>query len=211
MPGIVKEKTNEVQRLLSLLKPYSVPELCDGMGLYRAMDYQVKPRIGAGKIMGPAFTVELPSGEGALAADAILEANPGDVLVLAGKGNCNSAYWGDHRSACAMQKRLAGVVVDGAFRDVEGCREVGFPVFARALACGTAAKGGAGALNVPVTCAGVSVNPGDIVVGDENGVCVLRQEEVEGAVRRAGEKREAQQAVLRRMEETGEIIPWIKK
>lgn len=203
--------SESVKELLELLEPFSVPDLCDGMGLFRVMDYHMKPRIGTDKIIGPAFTVEVPSGEGALPATAILQAEPGDILVIAGKGNCNYSYWGDHRSFCAKKKGLAGVVVDGAFRDVEGCQEVGFPVFARALTCGSASKSGAGALNVPVVCAGASVNPRDIIIGDVNGVCVLRPEEVRGVTERAAAKKKLQEETIRYMERTGEIVPTLLK
>lgn len=202
---------NLVKELITRLKTFTTPELCDGAGLYHSMDWQIKPQVGADKICGPAVTVDVPSGEGALVADAILSLTEGDVLVVAGKGNCSCSYWGDHRSICAAMKRAAGVVIDGAFRDVEGCEEAGFPVFAKGLTCGTAGKSGAGAINVPVSCGGVTVNPGDLIVGDRNGVIVIRPEEAEGIMERAFDKRTRQEAVIRKMRETGEILPKVPK
>ncbi len=79
-------------------------------------------------------------------------------------------------------------MIDGAFRDLEGCEEAGFPVYAKGLTCGTAAKNGAGAINLPVSCGGVSVKPGDIVIGDVNGVCVISLEEAEAVIERALKK-----------------------
>lgn len=67
--------------------------------------------------------MDLPSGEGALAAEAILHLKKGDVLVIAGKGRCDCSYWGDHRSICASMKRAEAVVIDGGFRDAEGCEK----------------------------------------------------------------------------------------
>ena len=92
-------------------------------------------------------------------------------------------------------------VSDGAFRDLSGCEEVGFPVFARAVVCGRVQKTGYGALNVPVNCAGTSVNPGDIIVGDENGVCVIPLADAEEILARAQEKVEAQKEKERMMRE----------
>ncbi len=116
------------------------------------------------------------------------------------------AYWGDHRSYCARFQKAAGVVIDGAFRDLEGCEEVGFPVFARGLACGSAQKTGRGQINVPVSCGGVPVNPGDIIVGDVNGVCVIRPGEAGGVLTRAAKKAEAQRRTVQEMERTGKLI-----
>ena len=202
-------QTNSQKEQIQRLKTFTVPELCDGAGLYHAMDYRIKPQVGETKIAGPAVTVEVPDGDGGIVADGILKLREGDVLVIAGKGNCSCSYWGDHRSICASMQKAAGVVVDGGFRDLEGCEAAGFPVYARGLTCGTALKTGAGAINVPVSCGGVVVNPGDFIIGDVNGVCVIRPEEAEAVMERALEKRTRQEAVLEEMRRTGRVIPRI--
>ncbi len=204
-------KKESLEQMIDKLKSFTTPELCDGAGLYHSMDWQIKPWVGDKKICGPAVTVDVPSGEGGIVADAILKLKEGSILVVAGKGNCGCSYWGDHRSICASRMKAAGVVIDGAFRDVEGCEEAGFPIFARGLTCGTAGKSGIGAINIPVSCGGVMVNPGDIIVGDRNGVIVLRPEEAEEVMERAQDKRIRQEAVIKRMKETGEVIPKIPK
>lgn len=200
----------EILLLLERLRNFSTPELCDGAGLYHAMDYRIKPGFACPKIVGTAVTVDVPTGEGSLVADAILLLQPGDVLVVAGKGNCQCSYWGDHRSLCAKMMGAEGVVIDGAFRDYEGCLEVGFPVYAKALTCGTAGKSGAGAINVSVSCGGVAVNPGDIVAGDVNGVCVFPADQAEAIMERALQKRRAQAAVIEKMQQTGTVVTKIK-
>ena len=107
-------------------------------------------------------------------------------------------------------KGAAGVVIDGAFRDLEGCEEAGFPVFARALTCGTAQKTGEGQINVPVSCAGVAVNPGDFIVGDVNGVCVIPRDQAETVLERAAKKVAAQKRTAEEMERTGKAITRIR-
>lgn len=107
-------------------------------------------------------------------------------------------------------KKAAGVVIDGAFRDLEGCEEVGFPIYAKGLTCGTAGKSGAGAIGVTVSCGGVTVRPGDIIAADVNGVCVIRPEEAEGIMERALRKKEAQERVIEEMRRTGQVIPKVK-
>lgn len=204
----MNKNREETDRLVEGLRGFSTPKLCDGTELYHSMDWRIKPWVGE-RICGPAVTVDVPGGEGGLVAEAILELHRGDVLVVAGKGHCDCSYWGDHRSICAAMKGAEGVVIDGAFRDVEGCEKAGFPIFAKGLTCGTAQKSGAGAINVPISCGGAIVNPGDIIVGDRNGVVVIRQSEAEAIMARAAKRRVRQEAVIKRMKETGEVIPRI--
>lgn len=199
-----------LREIIDALSGYTTPELCDGAGLYHSMDYQIKPQFGSPGIVGTAVTVDVPSGEGGLVAEAVLRLKPGDVLVVSGKGNCQCSYWGDHRSLCAKMMGAAGVVIDGAFRDYEGCGEVGFPVYAKALTCGTAGKSGAGAINVPVSCGGVCVHPGDIVVGDINGVCVFPPDQAEAIMERASAKRLAQEKVIEQMKRSGTVVTKIE-
>lgn len=165
--------------LLERFRKYATPDICDAQIVYDAMDPRIKPWIGNGTVIGPAFTVKVPDGEGDIVAKAIDMAQEGDVIVVAGHGNCTVSYWGDKRSVKAYKKGIAGVVVDGAFRDFADCEKVGFPVFAKGLTMPTALKTGRGEINVPVSCGGVVVNPGDIVMGDVNGVCVIAAEYAE--------------------------------
>ena len=205
--GRILEKERE---LFERLREFTVPELCDGAGVFSAMDYHVKPWIGRTKIVGRALTVKVPAGEGAIVSRAIELAGEGDVIVIAGQGVCQCSYWGDHRSLCARLQGAAGVVIDGAFRDLEGCEEAGFPVFARALTCGTAQKTGEGQINVPVSCAGVAVNPGDFIVGDVNGVCVIPRDQAETVLERAAKKVAAQKRAAEEMERTGKAVTRIQ-
>ena len=198
------------RELFERLREFTVPELCDGAGVFSAMDYHIKPWIGRTKIVGRALTVKVPAGEGALVSRAIELAGEGDVIVIAGQGVCQCSYWGDHRSLCARLQGAAGVVIDGAFRDLEGCEEAGFPIFARALTCGTAQKTGEGQINVPVSCAGVAVNPGDFIVGDVNGVCVIPRDQAETVLERAAKKVAAQKRAAEEMERTGKAVTRIQ-
>lgn len=198
------------RELFERLREFTVPELCDGAGVFSAMDYHIKPWIGRTKIVGRALTVKVPAGEGAIVSRAIELAGEGDVIVIAGQGVCQCSYWGDHRSLCARLQGAEGVVIDGAFRDLEGCEEAGFPVFARALTCGTAQKTGEGQINVPVSCAGVAVNPGDFIVGDVNGVCVIPRDQAETVLERAAKKVAAQKRTAEEMERTGKAVTRIR-
>ena len=200
----------KLKSIIEQLREFTTSELCDGAIDYHTMDYHIKRRVSDKKIVGPAFTVEPPKGVSGIIPDAILAMNPGEVMVVAGKECCNHSYWGDHRSICASMKGLEGVVIDGAFRDLEGCMEVGFPIFARSVTPGSCAKAAEGELNVPILCGGVEVCPGDLIVGDCNGIIVIKPEEAELVMERARKKIAAQNAVIERMRQTGEILPRVK-
>ena len=113
--------------ILDKLAHYSTPELCDGMEVFRTMDPGIRGMVAARKIIGPVLTVNVPVGEGGFIPEAILAAKPGDVIVIAGGGNVKSSYWGDMRSQCALLAGVAGVVIDGAFRDIEGSKRLACP------------------------------------------------------------------------------------
>ena len=200
----------KLKSIIEQLREFTTSELCDGAIDYHTMDYHIKRRVSDKKIVGPAFTVNPPKGVSGIIPDAILAMNPGEVMVVAGKECCNHSYWGDHRSICASMKGLEGVVIDGAFRDLEGCMEVGFPIFARSVTPGSCAKAAEGELNVPILCGGVEVCPGDLIVGDCNGIIVIKPEEAELVMERARKKIAAQNAVIERMRQTGEILTRVK-
>lgn len=136
----------KIKELVEELRNYSVPELCDGWkaGLYHTMVTRSSRTSHSRRSVGPAFTVKVPVGEGIIVTNALEQVGEGEVIVIAGQGNLRSSYWGDHRSYCAKFQKAEGVVIDGAFRDIEGCEEVGFPVYAKGITPGTAGKSGAG-------------------------------------------------------------------
>lgn len=193
--------------LVERLKKFSTSELCDGMVVYSAMDYRIKPMVTTEKIVGPAVTLKLTLGDSLMVTKAISVARPGDVIVIDGQGSCNNALWGDHRSLICKRLGLAGVVMDGAFRDIEENEEIGFPIYARAVTCGSSTKNSNGEVNVPISCGGVMVRPGDIIVGDRNGVCVIPPEFAEQVIAGAQEKADKMNALKEEIARTGKVIP----
>lgn len=178
-------------------------ELVTGKAGY--MDHTIKNRINGQKIVGPAVTVkEVPTAEAVgpvHAQEAIDTSPPGSIIVIGISDHTpNVAVWGGLMTAGAVVNCLAGAVLDGAVRDVaEIQRDFGFPVFARSIAPGTTVgRYKTEALNVPVECGGVVVNPGDLIVGDTDGVVVVPEEVVVPVLEKALEieQREAEQARL---------------
>jgi regulator of RNase E activity RraA len=164
--------------ILEELKKFSTANISDGMNRFGAMDPRIKPIRPGFKVVGPAVTVRLRPGDNLMAHKAIDLAQPGDVIVIDAQGCCTNAVWGELMSLAAIKKGLKAMVIDGAVRDSRENREIGFPLFAKAI-CPTACdKDGPGEINVPIACGGVAVLPGDIVIGDDDGVVVVPREDV---------------------------------
>ncbi len=137
------------------------------------MDYRVKPLTPDMYVCGPAVTVLCPPGD-LIGVMAVLDfVEKGDVIVIAGGNDTLAAKLGDLWVHWARRLGVAGIICDGLVRDVNGILSANLPVFARGIAPNAGLKNGPGAINTVVSCAGISVSPGDIVVGDRDGVVVV--------------------------------------
>ena len=122
---------------------------------------------------GPAFTVRIHTADILMVGKALSECPKDRVLVIDGHGECNTALWGGLTTQAALAKGVAGVVIDGAIRDSAEIARSRLPVFAPAIVAGAGGAEYAGELQVPIQCGGVVVNPGDWLVGDEDGVVAI--------------------------------------
>ena len=145
----------------------------DALGRSGAMSSRVRPIAGNLPMCGTAITVEAPPGDNLVVWKALSIASSGDVIVVATGAHDGHAVWGDQTARLARQRGLAGLVTDGAVRDVTGLRDVGLPTFAAAVTPNSPEKDGPGRVNLPVSCGGLVVFPGDIVIGDDDGVVVV--------------------------------------
>jgi len=166
--------------LIEELKGYEVAWISDSMELH-LMDSAISAVWkGVPRVVGPAVTVTVPPGDFLMIAEALTTVRPGDVLVIDARGDTLRAVWGEYFSAWAQGLGLAGVVIDGATRDVGDIGALGFPVFTRGTTSRKPTMTGPGEVNVPVSCGGVCVIPGDIVVADGEGVIVLPLRNLDG-------------------------------
>lgn len=156
------------------------------------------------QLLGTAFTVKVPDGDNAFIHKALDLAEPGDVLVIDGNGCTSRSLMGEIMFTYAKNKGLAGIVVDGAIRDSDALREdVDLPVYAAAITPQGPYKNGPGEINVPVACGGQVVFPGDILVGDADGVCVIRKEEAPKITALAREKVDHEAVLLEKYHTVG--------
>jgi 4-hydroxy-4-methyl-2-oxoglutarate aldolase len=157
----------------------------DCMGRCNGMAAAIKPAWPGAKILGPALTVRTFPADNLMIHKAVTLAKPGDVLVVNAGGYADYAVVGDLPGLSCKVHGIAGVVIDGATRDAEGLQAIGFPVFSRSVLPAGPFKDSPGAINVPVSCGGVPVHPGDIIVGDADGVMVVPQQHASDVLARS--------------------------
>jgi len=162
--------------LVESFRGRAAPNLADAMGRFHFMDPGIVSRTGL-SLCGVAVTVNARPGDNLMVHKALEVATAGDIVVVCTNGNTTSAVFGELMGHTAVGAKLGGIVVDGAIRDVAGLRSLGLPAFSRSVSPGACDKDGPGEINVPIACGGTAVMPGDIVVGDEDGVVVVPRED----------------------------------
>ena len=162
--------------------------LADVAGRRGALSGRIAPLAPGMRVAGSALTVEVRPGDNLMIHVALAIAQPGDVIVVDGKGDLSSALMGEIMSQQAKALGIAGVVIDGAVRDSEAIRELGFPMWAAGLNPNGPTKSVAGRVNHPVSIGGVTVNPGDLIVGDADGITVVERSKAASLLPLAVEK-----------------------
>lgn len=173
---------NRSDTLLGELAKQSTATVHEAMGRRGALPSAIKPVAATMRVCGPAFTVDSPPMDNLLLHQAIYAAAPGDVLVVRVGDHYEAGYWGDIMSVAAQVRGLAGLVIDGGVRDSRELAEMNFATFSRGLCIKGTTKHGGGALNRPVAIGSVVVAPGDIVLGDADGVVVIPKAEAQAAL-----------------------------
>lgn len=160
--------------LIERFRPLPVANIDDTIGRVYAMNHRIRPVNRFGKLLGPAFTVKVPEGDNLMLHKAMSLAQPGDVLVIDAGGDPCRAIFGEIIVTYCRKVGIAGIVVDGAIRDVDAIGALtDFPVYAIGACPNGPWKNGPGEVNFPIACGGVRVNPGDIIVGDADGVIAV--------------------------------------
>ena len=181
----IQRYRSEFQRLSSddMTKWRDIPPAIasDSMNRCYAMSGRISPLLPGMKICGHARTITGMVGDNGPAHVAISLAQPGDILVIDARGHIETAVWGGIMTLAAIKQGVAGIVVDGAIRDAEEIRKLRFATFSAGICPAGPSKGFGGIIDGPIACAGTPVNPGDIIIGDDDGVVVVpleRQAEI---------------------------------
>ncbi|HEV2527131.1 MAG TPA: 4-carboxy-4-hydroxy-2-oxoadipate aldolase/oxaloacetate decarboxylase [Thermomicrobiales bacterium] len=171
----------------------------EAAGQQGAMDSGIHAIIPGMRVVGRALTVRSQPGDNLTLHAAVALAQPGDVIVADVADFREAGHWGEILTAAAQAKGVVGLVINGGVRDVEAAGRRSFPVFARAVSMKATVKAATGKINVPIVCGGVTVYPGDLVVGDDDGVVVVRPERTEETLRAAVERDNREADVMRRL------------
>jgi regulator of RNase E activity RraA len=162
-------------RKLEHLRDFGTPDVSDQLNRLYTLSPCIKNQVNDLTIAGPALTVLVYPGDNLMVHKALDLARPGDVIVVNSAFSTNGVI-GDLVATKARHRGIAGFVIDGYIRDIEGIREAGVPVFARGITPFGPLHRGPGEINFPISCSGVVVNPGDAVLADANGVVIVRRE-----------------------------------
>lgn len=183
LPGRVRRDFKRPDTaVVKALSEYSASLISDCMNRMGIMSAAIQRIVPGGPFAGPAVTVEEAEGGNLMSHLALELVREGDVIVIDAKAVMTRAAWGGLQTLAAKQRGAKAVVVDGTIRDANESAKLGLPIFARGTSPGGPLKGASGNVNYPIACGGVVVNPGDIVVGDGDGVVVVPQELAEALI-----------------------------
>ncbi|SEL39958.1 RraA famliy [Variovorax sp. YR750] len=209
LPDIVRDferVSSDLVRQASAFQPAILADVAGRRGALHGRIQALRHRM---KLAGSALTVEVRPGDNLMIHAAIALAKPGDVLVIDGKGDQSAALMGTIMMNACRQVGIAGVVIDGAVRDSVEIDEMGFPVFSVGTNPNGPTKLASGRIGHPVSVGGVAVRPGDLVVGDADGVVVVEREKVEALLQAAQKKVEDEAARIEAIKQGNTAARWL--
>ncbi len=196
MDEVIRRHPRADPGLVDRYRGLSAATVSEAQGRRGAVAAAIKPIAAGMRLLGTALTVNCPPGDNLMLHRALELVGPGEVIVCDNQG-WEGGPWGELMTVMAQAHSCAGLLIDGHVRDGAAIAAAGFPVFARGLALQGTTKERLGLVNHPVRCGGISVRPGDLVVGDDDGVCVVAREAVGAVLEAARAREEKEQSALR--------------
>lgn len=195
-----KHVITDIQRvpkdLVDSMKAIPTATLHEAYGARGALYSHIKPIHTDMKLCGPVVTVKARPGDNLIIHKAIYVAQPGDVLLVDTTAYVEGGFWGGIMAVAAQQRGIAGLVTDGAVRDTAELIKMGFPVFSKGISIKGTTKTCLGSINHPIQFQGVNIHPGDLVVGDADGVVVVSREDVPKVHQDAREREEKEAKII---------------
>jgi 4-hydroxy-4-methyl-2-oxoglutarate aldolase len=203
-PVVVRNIVRADPNAVSVLETLGVSTTHEALGRLGLMKPYMRPIWAGAEIAGPAVTVLAQPGDNWMIHVAVEQCRKGDVLVVGCTADNTDGMFGELLATSLQARGVKGLVIDAGCRDVKALKDMGFPVWSRAISAKGTVKASLGAVNVPVVCAGVNVAPGDVVVADDDGVVVVPRK-LATDVAAKGEKRKADEDGKRKKLAAGEL------
>lgn len=204
----------DLKKEIEVLSKYGTATIHEALGRIGDLPPQIKPLKKNQRLIGTAYPVKLKPGNNVLLHRAYAYAKPEDIIIVDCQGGYDYGYWGDLLTTGAMKQGIKGLVIDGSIRDADEIEDLNFPVFCRGFCIKGTTKDPEGTLNETITIGDCIINPGDIVIGDRDGVVVVPKERLKEAIEKS-EAREQKEANVRAQLLEGktslEIYGWDKK